>query len=103
MLLQNIVTITQIIAQKAAVIRCSLGPKPEPGKSSPHLASSCTRFFQKVPGQGQKRNAGLTYSVLAAISFRIVSLGTYTVILSFFPHFKSTVEVMFLNAVKYHL
>jgi hypothetical protein len=39
-----------------------------------------TRFYQKVPGLGQKKNAGLTYSILAAISFKIVSLGTYTAI-----------------------
>jgi hypothetical protein len=30
-------------------------------------------------------------------------LGAYTVIPSFFPCFKSTVEVIFLNAVEYHL
>jgi hypothetical protein len=30
-------------------------------------------------------------------------LGTYTAIPSFFPHFKSTVEVIFLNAVEYRL
>jgi hypothetical protein len=39
---------------------------------------------RKVPGLGQKRNAGLTYSVLAAISFKVVTLGTYTAILWFF-------------------
>jgi hypothetical protein len=59
--------------------------------------------YQKVPGLGQKRNAGLTYSMLAAISFKMVSLGMYTVILTFFPRFKSTMEVIFLNAVKYRL
>jgi hypothetical protein len=37
--------------------------------------------YQKVPGLGQKRNAGL---ILAAISFQIVSLGMYTVIPLFF-------------------
>jgi hypothetical protein len=37
-------------------------------------------MYRKVPGQGQKRNAGLTYPILAAISFKIVSLGMYTVI-----------------------
>jgi hypothetical protein len=57
----------------------------------------CMRFYQKVPGLGQKRNAGLTYSILAVISFKIVYLGTYTAIRSFFPHFKSTMEVIFLN------
>jgi hypothetical protein len=30
-------------------------------------------------------------------------LGTYTAILSFFPRFKTTVGVIFLNAVEYHL
>jgi hypothetical protein len=59
--------------------------------------------YRKVPGLGQKRNGGLTYVVLAAISFKIVSLGTYAVIPSFFPCFKSAMEVMFLNAVEYHL
>jgi hypothetical protein len=49
-----------------------------------------TRGYQKVPGLGQKRNAGLTYSILAAISFKIVSLGTYKLIPSFLPCFKST-------------
>jgi hypothetical protein len=57
---------------------------------------------RKVPGLGQKINAGLTYYILAAISFKIVSLGTYTAIPSFFPHFSSTVEVIFLSAVEYH-
>jgi hypothetical protein len=33
-----------------------------------------------------KKNAGLTYSILAAISFKTVSLGTYTAIPSFFSH-----------------
>jgi hypothetical protein len=37
---------------------------------------------------------------LDAISFQIISLGTYTAILSFFPRLKSTVEVIFLNAVE---
>jgi hypothetical protein len=58
-----------------------------------------TRLYQKVPGQGKKRNAGLTYWILAAI-FKIVSFGMYT---SFFPHFKSTVEVISLDAVEYGL
>jgi hypothetical protein len=58
--------------------------------------------YWKVPRLGQKRNAGLTYSILAAVFFKIVSLGMYTVI-SFFPRFKSTMEVIFLNAVKYRL
>jgi hypothetical protein len=58
--------------------------------------------YWKVPGLRQKRNAGLTYSSLAVISFKI-SLGTYIVIPSSFPHFKSTVELIFLNDVKYHL
>jgi hypothetical protein len=60
------------------------------------------RLYWKVPGLGQKRNAGLTYSILAAISLKIVSLGTYTVTPSFLQCFKSTVEVIFVNAVKYH-
>jgi hypothetical protein len=57
----------------------------------------------KVPGLGQKRNAGFTNSVLAAINFKIASLGRYTAIPSSFPRFKSTVEVIFLNAVEYRL
>jgi hypothetical protein len=40
--------------------------------------------YWKVPGLGQKRNADLTYSILAAISFKIVSLGTYIAIPLFF-------------------
>jgi hypothetical protein len=42
----------------------------------------CIKIMErmKTPGLGQKRNAGLTYSILAAISFKIISLGTYTVI-----------------------
>jgi hypothetical protein len=62
-----------------------------------------TRSNRKAPRLGQKRNAGLTYSILAAISFKTDSLGTYTAILSLFSCFKSTVEVIFLNAVEYHL
>jgi hypothetical protein len=58
---------------------------------------------ETVPRLGQKSNAELTYSILAAISFKIVSLGMYTAITLFFPHFKSTVEVIFLNAAEYHL
>jgi hypothetical protein len=61
------------------------------------------RFYRKVSGLGQKRNSGLTYSILADISFKIISLGTYTAIPLFFSHLKSTVEVIFLNAVEYRL
>jgi hypothetical protein len=39
-----------------------------------------------VPRPGQKINAGLIYSILAAISLKIVSLGTYTAIPSFFHY-----------------
>jgi hypothetical protein len=35
-------------------------------------------IYRKVPEIGQKISAGLTYSISAAISFKIVSLGTYT-------------------------
>jgi hypothetical protein len=59
--------------------------------------------YRKVPGLGQKRNAGLTYSILAVTSFKIVSLGMYAAISSFFQHFKSPVEVILLNAVEYRL
>jgi hypothetical protein len=59
--------------------------------------------YRKVAELGQKRNAGLTYSILAAISFKMVSLGTYTAIPLFFPYFKSTAEVVFCNAVEYRL
>jgi hypothetical protein len=62
---------------------------------------SLYEVYRNVPGLGQKRNAGLTYSILAAISFKIVSLGTCTVIPSFFStlqkHWKS------FYAVKYCL
>jgi hypothetical protein len=64
------------------------------------VAAHC---YWKIPGLGQKRNAGLTYSILAAISSKIVSMATYIVVPSFFPCFKSNVEVVFLNAVEYHL
>jgi hypothetical protein len=37
------------------------------------VAQCCMRFYRKVSKLGQKRNAGLTYSILAAISFKIVS------------------------------
>jgi hypothetical protein len=40
----------------------------------------CMRVYWKVPGLCQKRNADLTFSILAAISFKIISLRTYTVI-----------------------
>jgi hypothetical protein len=59
--------------------------------------------YRKAPRLGEKRNTGITYSILAAISFKIVSLGTYTAIPSFFPCFKNTVEVIFLNVVKCRL
>jgi hypothetical protein len=36
--------------------------------------------LQKVPGIGKKINAGLTYSILAVISFKIFSLGIYIAI-----------------------
>jgi hypothetical protein len=36
------------------------------------------KFYRKVPRIGKKRNAGFTYSNLAAIYFKVVSLGTYT-------------------------
>jgi hypothetical protein len=61
------------------------------------------RFYWKVPGLYKNINAGLTYSILAAFSFKIVSLGMYTGILSFFACFKSTVEEIVLNAVEYCL
>jgi hypothetical protein len=54
----------------------------------------------EVLGLG-KKNAGLTYSILGAISLKMASLGTYTVSPSFFPRFKSILEVIFLNAVEY--
>jgi hypothetical protein len=64
---------------------------------------SFMRCYLKVPGLGKKGNAGLTYSILAAISFKIVSLGMYTVFPSFFPCFKSKMKVIFLNAAEYRL
>jgi hypothetical protein len=71
--------------------------------SNGRMINEFTRCYRKVPGLGEKRNAGLMYSILAAISFKIVSLGTHTAIPSFFPRFKSTVDVILLNAVKYCL
>jgi hypothetical protein len=43
-----------------------------------------SEVYWKVPGLGQKRYSDITYSILAAISFKIVSLGSYTVIPLFF-------------------
>jgi hypothetical protein len=40
--------------------------------------------YREVPGLGQKRNFGSTYSILAVISFKMVSLRTYTAIPLFF-------------------
>jgi hypothetical protein len=69
--------------------------------------------YRKVPGLGHNRKCGLIYLILAAISFKIVAIGTYTeipifffyflFIYFFFLRFKSTVEVIFLNAVEYRL
>jgi hypothetical protein len=56
--------------------------------------------YRKVPGLGQKRNTGLTYSILAAIYFKIVYLGKYTANPSLFSRFKSIVEDVFLHAVE---
>jgi hypothetical protein len=39
-----------------------------------------TRFYRKGPGLCRERNSGLTYSILAAISFKIISMGTYITI-----------------------
>jgi hypothetical protein len=55
--------------------------------------------LSESPELCQKINAGLTYSIMAAISFKIVSLGTYTTIPSFFLHFKSTVEVILVHVL----
>jgi uncharacterized membrane protein len=44
------------------------------------------KYYQKVPGLGQKRNYGFIYSILAAISFKIVVLGMYMAISSFYFH-----------------
>jgi hypothetical protein len=41
-------------------------------------------YNRKVPRLGQRRNAGLTYSILAAISYKIVSMETHTAIPLFF-------------------
>jgi hypothetical protein len=55
--------------------------------------------YQKDPRLAQKRNAELSDSILAAVSFKILSLGTYTATQLLFPCFKSTMEVIFINAV----
>jgi hypothetical protein len=57
---------------------------------------------QKVPGLSKKESCSLNL-ILAAISFKIVSLRIYTVSPSFYACLKSTMEVILLNAVKYHL
>jgi hypothetical protein len=44
------------------------------------MSKKTRELYHKVPGLGQRRNTGLTYSILAVISFKIVSLGMYTVI-----------------------
>jgi hypothetical protein len=62
-----------------------------------------SRSYRKIPGLSEKRYAGLTYSILTITSFIIVSLGRYTAILSFFPQFKSTVELIFFNDIEYRL
>jgi hypothetical protein len=67
------------------------------------LKSVLYEVYRKVPGLDPKRNASLTYLILAAISLKIVSLGTYTAIPSFFRCFRSTVEVTFCNAIEYLL
>jgi hypothetical protein len=54
------------------------------------------RCYQKVSGLGKKINAGLTYSILAAISFEIVSLGMYTAFPSFFHASKAPWKSLFL-------
>jgi hypothetical protein len=89
------------VGAKSAVMKTSGNKKMQVIVTLTELACSMKAHYQKVPGLGQKRNAGLTDSILAAISFKIISLGTYTAIPSFFPHFKSTVEISFLNAVEY--
>jgi hypothetical protein len=58
-------------------------------------ACMCTRNYRKALGLGVKIN----YLILAAISF----LGKYTAIPLVFTCFKSTMEVIFLNAAEYHL
>jgi hypothetical protein len=68
-----------------------------------NATTTSIRCIGKFPDYIKKRNTGLTYSILAAISFKIVSLGTYTAMPQFFPSFKSTVQVIFLNAVEYRL
>jgi hypothetical protein len=59
------------------------------------------RYYWKVHGLDKKKNADLTYGIMAVTSFKIVSLRIYTAIPSFFTCYKSTVEVIFLNAVEY--
>jgi hypothetical protein len=75
----------------------------EPVKVWPnHRFMSCsfrtgdTRCYRNVPGLGQKRNAGLTYSILVVIFFKIISLGTYTAILLFFHTLEAPWKSFFL-------
>jgi hypothetical protein len=62
------------------------GGKAAVAWNSPPVSAEFKKMYRKVPRLGQKRNAGLCYSILVAISFKIVSLVIYTAIPSFFFH-----------------
>jgi hypothetical protein len=59
-------------------------------------------LYRVLSGSSSDRSKK-TYSVLAAISFKTVSLGTHTMIPSFYPRFKSTIEAIFFNVVEHCL
>jgi hypothetical protein len=58
--------------------------------------SAVYEVYQKVAELGQERNAGLIYSILAAISFKIM----IPPIFFLSTHFNSTAVVIFLNATE---
>jgi hypothetical protein len=64
---------------------------------------SIYRVLSKSSRTRSKKKCWPNLLILAVISFRVVSLGTYTVVPLFFPRFKSTLEVIFLNALEYRL
>jgi hypothetical protein len=61
------------------------------------------RFYLKVPGLGQKKKRQLNLLNFGGHLLQNRLLGLYTVIPSFLPCLKSTIEVIFHNAVEYHL
>lgn len=98
----NVIIRSCIIEDYAVGCDCCLKGNDQPQINGCGQTSVITRVCWKVLKLGQKRNLDIMYWVVAAISFRIISLGTY-VATPFFPSFRSTVEVIFLHAVWYCL